>query len=555
MKNKIILFNVILLTVATLAVFFTGIGVSNTSHHEEAEKKIIDITSVYAANYNDDVTENVPEDIRITVIGSDGIVLKDSDDQSVVGKTHLDREEVLAALRDEPQVYTRYSSTLGKDMVYYAVKVPCVADFVILRVATPVASVNGYVRKTVPTMIYVLLCALFLSFVASFFMTSGIVRPLKEIKDNLTAVNNGTYRETVRHTKDGEINAMLSEIDDISRKLQTSIRTATEEKERLDYILSNISDGIVALDGEENVNLINPNAARIFPAGAEGKRYTVLTADPSFNENVAECIRSHREKSFEFTAEGKDFLVCMKPLEKGFTVIVLSDITAMKQGEKMRSEFFANASHELKTPLTAVKGFNDMISLSTEDGQIRDFSQKIDREISRVVTLINDMLDLSELESGKPVSPVKTDLRTIAEEVIESLSPLAAEKEVTVTVEGNAEAFLEREHAVELVKNLTENGIRYNNRGGHVWVNLSQTDEVSVLSVKDDGIGIEEEHLGRIFERFYRVNKSRSRETGGTGLGLSIVKHVCEIYGADLAVSSRFGVGTEITVTFRKNQT
>lgn len=553
MKNKILIFSVVLLTIATLAVFFTGIGASKKSHYEEAEREIVAVTEIYAANYNDNITENVPDDIRITVIDEKGIVLKDSEDSSIVGKNHLDRDEVIAAVKGEPKVYTRYSSTLDQDMVYYALKVPVGESFVIVRAAVPVASVNNYVKKTVPSMVYVLLCALFLSFVASFFMTAGIVKPLREIKDNLVAVNNGTYHETVRHSRDGEVNAMLSEIDDISEKLKIALRDATDDKAKLDYILDNVSDGIVALDSEDNVSLINRNATRIFPVGAEGKRYTVLSADPDFNKAVSETLKTGKDGHFEFSEDGKIYLVNVKPLDNGYTVIVLSDVTAMKTGERMRSEFFANASHELKTPLTAVKAFNDMIALEPSGDKVKEFSQKIDKEVSRIISLINDMLDLSKLESGRPLSPVTVDLAATAREVAESLAPLANEKKVSVSVSGEGKAFLEREHAVELLKNLTENGIRYNNAGGHVSVIIAEEDDSVSMTVKDDGIGIEEEHLGRICERFYRVNKSRSRETGGTGLGLSIVKHICEIYGADLSITSKIGVGTDITIVFHNS--
>ena len=350
-----------------------------------------------------------------------------------------------------------------------------------------------------------------------------------------------------------EVNAMLSEIDDISEKLKIALRDATDDKAKLDYILDNVSDGIVALDSEDNVSLINRNATRIFPVGAEGKRYTVLSADPDFNKAVSETLKTGKDGHFEFSEDGKIYLVNVKPLDNGYTVIVLSDVTAMKTGERMRSEFFANASHELKTPLTAVKAFNDMIALEPSGDKVKEFSQKIDKEVSRIISLINDMLDLSKLESGRPLSPVTVDLAATAREVAESLAPLANEKKVSVSVSGEGKAVLEREHAVELLKNLTENGIRYNNAGGHVSVIIAEEDDSVSMTVKDDGIGIEEEHLGRICERFYRVNKSRSRETGGTGLGLSIVKHICEIYGADLSITSKIGVGTDIMIVFHNS--
>ncbi len=240
-------------------------------------------------------------------------------------------------------------------------------------------------------------------------------------------------------------------------------------------------------------------------------------------------------------------------MERGLTVIVLSDITAVRNSEKMRSEFFANASHELKTPLTAIKGFNDIVSMTATQPDIKELSGRIDKEVARIINLINDMLDLSMLESEKEPKKEEVELSDVVKDVQGSLEILAKERGVSVKASGKGVVMMEREHAVELVKNLTENAIRYNEKGGHVEVDVSEDDKKVVLTVKDDGIGIEEEHLQRIFERFYRVNKSRSRETGGTGLGLSIVKHIAVLYGADVNISSTFGVGTTVTVTFPKN--
>ena len=216
----------------------------------------------------------------------------------------------------------------------------------------------------------------------------------------------------------------------------------------------------------------------------------------------------------------------------------------------MRLEFFANASHELKTPLTTIKGFNDMISLKTNDETLKGYSQKIDKETERMLSLIDDMLNLSKLENlSAPREYSDVNIIDIAEEVAENLKPLAEKKNVSVTVSGELTLRGEREHFYELVKNLAENAVRYNKNGGYAKIELSSEDG-KTIAVSDNGIGIDDEHQGRIFERFYRVDKSRSRATGGTGLGLSIVKHVCELYDAEISLKSRLGFGTTVTVRF-----
>lgn len=554
MKNKIVVFNIVIVTLALLIVFFSGISLIKKSHLEEAEKQIVTVTDVYAANYSDNITATAPKDIRITVIDENKTVIADSQDNSLVGKPHENREEITAAWEDSPKVVTRKSESLGADMVYYAKKVTVGDTFVIVRAAIKVEEINQYVFNALPTYVYVLISVLFVSYIAGILATVNLIKPLEEVKNTLAAVNNG---EKISYSYDKEsdpdVREMLGEIADVGEKLQNSINEANAERERLNYVLANVSDGITVIDANGIVTVMNKVACGVFGGdGFIGRKYTALTADEKFLSEISETISLRELRSFECESEGNIYMVTARALENSFAVIVLTDITQIRNGEKMREEFFANASHELKTPLTAIKGFNDLIALKTSDEEIKSFTAKSDKEITRLVSLIGDMLDLSKLENGVKITDAEDlDLGKIATEVAESLAPLAASKKISVSVSGNGIVRMEREHAVELVKNLVENAIRYNNENGKVEVSVLNDGGNVVLRVKDNGIGIEEEHLGRIFERFYRVNKSRSRETGGTGLGLSIVKHVCALYNAEPVVHSRYGEGTTVEVKFK----
>lgn len=554
MKNKIVIFNIVIVTLALLIVFFSGISLIKKSHLEEAEKQVVTVTDVYAANYSDNITATAPKDIRITVIDANKTVIADSQDEDLVGKPHENREEITAAWEDSPKVVTRKSESLGADMVYYAKKVTVGDTFVIVRAAIKVETVNQYVFNALPTYVYVLISVLFVSYIAGILATVNLIKPLEEVKNTLAAVNNGEkINRSYDNESDSDVREMLGEIADVSEKLQNSINEANTERERLDYVLANVSDGITVIDAGGIVTVMNKVACGVFGGdGFIGRKYTALTADEKFLSEIGETVALRETRSFEYENEGNIYMVTARALENSFTVIVLTDITQIRNGEKMREEFFANASHELKTPLTAIKGFNDLIALKTSDEEIKSFTAKSDKEITRLVSLIGDMLDLSKLEnSGKIADAEELDLGKIATEVAESLAPLAANKKISVSVSGNGIVRMEREHAVELVKNLVENAIRYNNENGKVEVSVLNDGGNVVLRVKDNGIGIEEEHLGRIFERFYRVNKSRSRETGGTGLGLSIVKHVCALYNAEPVVHSRYGEGTIVEVKFK----
>lgn len=554
MKNKIVVFNIVIVTLALLIVFFSGISLIKKSHLEEAEKQIVTVTDVYAANYSDNITATAPKDIRITVIDENKTVIADSQDNSLVGKPHENREEITAAWEGNPKVVTRKSESLGADMVYYAKKVTVGDTFVIVRAAIKVEEINQYVFNALPTYVYVLISVLFVSYIAGILATVNLIKPLEEVKNTLAAVNNGEkINRSYDNESDSDVREMLGEIADVGEKLQNSINEANAERERLNYVLANVSDCITVIDANGIVTVMNKVACGVFGGdGFIGRKYTALTADEKFLSEISETISLREPRSFECESEGNIYMVTARALENSFAVIVLTDITQIRNGEKMREEFFANASHELKTPLTAIKGFNDLIALKTSDEEIKSFTAKSDKEITRLVSLIGDMLDLSKLENGGKITDAEDfDLGKIATEVAESLAPLAASKKISVSVSGNGIVRMEREHAVELVKNLVENAIRYNNEKGKVEVSVLNDGGNVVLRVKDNGIGIEEEHLGRIFERFYRVNKSRSRETGGTGLGLSIVKHVCALYNAEPVVHSRYGEGTTVEVKFK----
>jgi PAS/PAC sensor signal transduction histidine kinase len=559
MKKKIIVTNVIIVVFALLVLFLSGISITKSIYKKQAEERIIDVANIYAENYTsfDKVVKNVPKDYRVTVVDKSGKVLSDSETADVSNmENHIDREEIVAALHGKSVAVTRRSDTTNKDMVYSAVKVNLSSDdYVFVRVSTPVDSVNLYATSTILPNFYVLIAAIIAAVILSIVLTKSLVKPMAEIKNSLIALNNGTFTPSTPSEKDPEINKMMSEINDIGEKLSDTITTVSEDNKKLDYILNNVSDGIVVITADGNIEIMNDNAKLVFDVknDAISSNYTVLSANEKFISAVSDAVNERINKVFEFTTAAHDvYLTSIRCLDGGMTIIVLSDITAVKQGEEIRSEFFANASHELKTPLTAIKGFNDVIGMKSKDDDIRTLSSKIDKEVNRVVSLIDDMLNLSKLETTKTPIVEKVDLVAVAYDAEESISALARDKNVNIEISGEGTVDMEKDHAYELVKNLMENAVRYNEDGGHVIVSVDEKADKVTLKVKDDGIGIDEENQSRIFERFYRVNKSRSRETGGTGLGLSIVKHVAELYGAKLTLSSTLGAGTEITVSFKK---
>ena len=556
MKKRLILWNTAIVAVALLLMFGLGILVTNSDHFDMTEQKIKEITHIYAANYSEaeNYTQKISEDIRVTVVDATGRVIADSDavDLTTV-ENHITREEIVAALEGHPKTVTRDSDTLGVKMMYYAEKVETGDTYVFIRVAIPVESVHSYIYKSVVPLLFIMLLALACSVLFSVFLGGGLLKPLETVKRGLSQIERGTYREIPPTTDDEEINRMLVDINTVSGQLQESIETARRETEKLDSILNNISDGIVVMDAALTVTVVNRRAEAIFGVrDAVGREIPILTSDPKFVSAMTDCAKGGKGSIFQMEVDGAWYLVAVREAENHLVIAVLTDITAAKNGEQTRLEFFANASHELKTPLTTIKGFNDMVSLHAQDEETKGYAARIEREVSRMLALLDDMLNLSRLENA-PLDKTRfteVSLGEVAEAVRDSLKLQAEEKKVTVSIEGEATVFCEREHAWELLKNLTENAIRYNREGGEVRVTLSRENGCPSLTVEDNGIGIDAEHQSRIFERFYRVDRSRSRATGGTGLGLAIVKHICELLGAEISLTSKLGVGTRVTVTF-----
>lgn len=555
MKKRWMIFNLAVVFLSLLLMLGLGVMVTRSEHYSITEEKIRQITDIYANEYSTspDFTKKLSEDIRVTVVDSTGRVIADSETIDLTAsENHITREEIVAALNDAPKAVTRYSDTLHCDMMYYAEKVTTGEDYVFVRVAIPVKSVDSYLLKTIVPMLFIFFFSLSVSVLASAAFGGGLLRPLETIRQGLAGIESGNYRAIAPTTEDDEINRMLSDINAIGARLQDSMQTVQREKEKLDYILNHISDGIVVLDPSLSIVMLNRRAEEIFGVRqGNGKGVQALTGDPGFTAAVQGCTAGESGSIFQLEQDGRWYLCAAHRAEKDLIMVVLTDITASKNNEKMRLEFFANASHELKTPLTTIKGFNDMIALRTTDEQIREYARHIEKESARMLALIDDMLDLNRLEHSAPdrASLPLTDLRQTADEVAQGLQMLAAERKVELSVSGTGALHIEPEHAYELIKNLAENAIRYNREGGHAYVEITQ-DAAVHLTVRDDGIGIDRAHQSRIFERFYRVDKSRSRATGGTGLGLAIVKHICELYGAELSLSSRLGDGTTIRITF-----
>ncbi|MCL1830760.1 MAG: ATP-binding protein, partial [Oscillospiraceae bacterium] len=315
------------------------------------------------------------------------------------------------------------------------------------------------------------------------------------------------------------------------------------------------SEGLIIVNNQNRIQLINSAALAIFGVSTDitGENLNYLTYNNDMGHAVRECQSSDTNAIFELTLRGRVYFISIKRLSNSDLVMVtLTDVNEIKETSRRREEFFANASHELKTPLTSIKGFNELAQINNKDEKIEKYISGISRETDRMLSLIADMLKLSELEisTQTPSDTVTISLAEIVTEVITSLETTISEKNLSIDIIGDASVTAKPEHLYELIKNLIENAVRYNKQDGSISITMESERNKNWLFIHDTGIGISSDEQIRIFERFYRVEKSRSSRNGGTGLGLSIVKHICFIYNWDVTLKSTLGLGTEVTITF-----
>ncbi len=347
-----------------------------------------------------------------------------------------------------------------------------------------------------------------------------------------------------------------------SRDYANGVKQIKESLKSLNVVLDNVAQGIVAMNGKNELVFVNASVLEIFRGGKRTyvNELSALIDDESLCELITDRIKDGKPFSFEYEYQSKTYAVSGSTIvatdQKGeiSRLLIFTDVTSEKQMIKQKSDFFANASHELKTPLTVLRGLTELLM---QEETLNERRQKqvgrIHKESMRMTSLIADMLKISKLERGEAEEErAYIDLHEIAIEAVAELSEQMRAKNLTATVEGAGKVFADGEKMFELLQNLCSNAVNYNKENGWIKISVTETENAVALCVADGGIGIEKEHLPRLCERFYRVDKSRSKKTGGTGLGLSIVKHICALYGAELTIESEIDVGTSVSVVFAK---
>lgn len=506
---------------------------------------------------------------RITVIGPSGIVLGDSHQDPSLMDNHAGRPEVMEAIEKGRGESLRFSRTLQSELMYVGIAVPRGGKVAaVVRTSIPVSRVNAVLKVVQGKIALVGLLIAFLSAGVSYLVSRRIGRRMEEIRNTADAYASGDFEVPSVSSGIWEIDQISSSMKKMAGNIREQIEIITLQRNELDTVLSSMAEGVIAIDPGAKVLSINGAAARLFgvdqsrAAGTSIEEVTRNTRLSRFVQTALQGTGDVIEEDIPVRTEGGGRILnaratsLLDPAKaKIGVVLVMSDVTRVRELENMRRDFVANVSHEIKTPITAIKGFVETLL----DGEIdnrketRHFLEIIQKHAGRLEAIIEDLLNLSRIEqeagSGK-VAFTETLLRDVLESAVEFCTAAAQSKGVQVELkdEGNITAGMDKRLMEQAVINLLDNAIKYSPRGGRVEVKAYFEGGKKKISVSDEGIGIEQEHISRIFERFYRVDKGRSRSDGGTGLGLAIVKHVVEIHGGKVTVESEPGNGSTFTI-------
>ncbi len=481
---------------------------------------------------------------RITLIAPDGTVLNDTSADVSKLDNHKNRREVVEALENGSGMSARYSDTLMEKTLYYAT---VLKDGNILRVATTSKSIIVILLGLMHPLVIIIILALIISFVVSGRVSNSIVKPLNEL-DLENPANNETYEE---------LTPLLRKISAQNKTIKKQIKDAERKREEFKLITENMSEGLLVIDNKEQVLTYN-NAALCLLDITDIKSDSALTFNRTrgFRHVMEKALRGERAER-EISIDEKTYNLIANPVFSGEkiigAVIIIIDVTEAVKREQLRREFTSNVSHELKTPLTSISGFAEIMkSGDVERETIADFSASIYDEAQRLITLVSDIIKISEIDEDS-VQFVKenVDVYKLSRNIIKHLMPYAEKKNITLNLTGdNAEVFGTEKIIDEMIYNLCDNAIKYNKENGSVDVIISKDNNKTSVTVRDTGIGIPMSEQQRVFERFYRVDKSHSKLVGGTGLGLAIVKHGAIYHNAEINLESVEGKGTSVTIVF-----
>ena len=484
--------------------------------------------------------------VRITWVDNQGKVLYDNESDAQIMDNHANREEIKEALKDGYGESVRYSKTLTTQSLYSAQRLD---NGTVIRLSVTRHSISVLLFRMFQPLFLILVLAFLLSLWLSHSIAKSIVLPLNRL-DLDHPLENDAYEE---------ISPLLRRIARHQKEVTEREVLLEQRQSEFDTIISKIKEGMILLDNNCRIISINQAAQDILQTDQTclGKDMLQILRNLSLNNWLEKGLQGRKQEGI-LQLDDAHYKVMVRPIQSEDKVtglaILFFDVTDQLQAEQLRREFTANVSHELKTPLHLISGYSEMLASDVvAQKDVPQFAEKIHSESQRMIQLVEDIIKLSHLDESEELAMEPVNLYQISEEVLDSLSAKANERHINLHLLGEP-AYITGNHALihSLIYNLCDNAIIYNRDKGDVTVNVTSNKDNIVLTVQDTGVGIAKDEQERIFERFYRVDKSRSKKLGGTGLGLSIVKHAVNQHHADIKVESQLGLGTKMTVTFYK---
>ena len=508
---------------------------------------------------------------RITVIDENGLVLADSKEDASVMENHRTRPEITAALTGEKGRSVRFSSTVKKDMMYVALPVfETSGNRLVVRTAYPLMSFTETISLFTQRILWIVTLVIIMLAAVSLYLSKRLSSPLIQLKDKAKKYAAGDFKQEIEEYSQYETNELSQTMNFMAKELEEKIKNLELRNKEQSAILKSMIEGVIAVDMNDRVLMINRSACRILgtdPEKAKGKLIQEAVRNTKVQEFITSLVKNngviHEKKELQLNFEGRDIFVHIQgsSLQNGFgktigAVIVIHDITDIKKLENIRREFVANVSHELRTPLTSIKGFVEtLLDEEQTDEEKRKFLNIIQKHVDRLNSILEDLLTLATLEKEEKEEEFElneTSPETIINNVKEICSSKAEAKNIIIAsqIESAGSLRCSQPLVEQALLNLVDNAVKYSPEGSEVTIRCFDLNNTVNFSVTDKGQGIDKVHFDKIFERFYRIDKSRSRKEGGTGLGLSIVKHIMNLHKGKATVESESGKGSTFTLRF-----
>jgi len=492
---------------------------------------------------------------RVTLIDHQGLVVGDSEFRGESKnrlENHSTRPEVIAALRDSVGSADRTSPSAGDHELYVAVR----SELGVTRVSISTSTLDEIVARGQRDVLVSGLVALAAALLLAAAFSRAVSNPIVELRDVARALAAGDLSRRPALSAPGEVGDLAAAVHRMAEQLTSRLKALEDDDMHMNAVIESLQEGVIAVDARRQIVRVNESGRRMlrlpdtvpFPADR-------LPRDRTLRESLAAALAGESTEPTEITVDGQSMMLTARALGDGGVVLAVFDLTASRRVEAVRRDFVANVSHELKTPLTVIRGFAETLAAGdVPPDQEARFIEAIQANAQRMQQIVDDLLDLSRIESGGWVpNPVAVDLRAVASEVSAGRLRAALEKGVRLTVEictGAETAFADPTAIRQVYANLADNAIRHTNAGGSIVMFSERAERGTTIGVRDTGVGIAPEHLSRIFERFYRADSGRARDSGGTGLGLAIVRHLVEAHRGRVQVQSVVGEGTTVSAFF-----